>query len=88
MTQGKRFPLSLASLGERAKTSGVATPQTATRNRAQTSARQAAPAAEPARPMSMVSDAVRSAMVTRIARQGVRDEKVLAAMSEIGRAHV
>lgn len=85
MTQGKRFPLSLASLGERAKTGGVATPQTATRNRAQTSARQPAPGAEPARPMSMVSDAVRSAMVTRIARQGVRDEKVLAAMSVVPR---
>lgn len=38
-----------------------------------------------ARPDMMVSDAVRRAMVARIARQGVRDAKVLAAMQAIPR---
>jgi protein-L-isoaspartate(D-aspartate) O-methyltransferase len=90
MSSGKRFPLSLASLNERAERARpgeVATPQTATRNRAQTSGQHARPPAEAgaARPMSMVSDAVRSAMVARIVKQGVKDERVLAAMGTVPR---
>jgi protein-L-isoaspartate(D-aspartate) O-methyltransferase len=85
MSNGKRFPLSLSSLGERGKAAGVATPQTATRNVAQTTEQRSRSDANSARPMSMVSDAVRSAMVGRIARQGVRDEKVLAAMGAVPR---
>jgi len=38
-----------------------------------------------ARPEPMVSDAVRSAMVARVAKQGVKDAKVLAAMSAVPR---
>ena len=85
MSEGKRFPLSLASLGRGLKSDTVATPQTATRNVALGTEQRARPAAEQSRPMSMVSDAVRSAMVGRIARLGVRDDKVLAAMSAIPR---
>ena len=85
MTEAKRFPLSLASLGRGVKSDVVATPQTATRNVALGTEQRARPASEQPRQMSMVSDAVRSAMVGRIARQGVRDEKVLAAMSAIPR---
>jgi protein-L-isoaspartate(D-aspartate) O-methyltransferase len=85
MSNGKRFPLSLSSLGERGKAAGVATPQTATRNVAQTTEQRSRSDTNGARPMSMVSDAVRSAMVGRIARQGVRDEKVLAAMGAVPR---
>jgi protein-L-isoaspartate(D-aspartate) O-methyltransferase len=85
MSNGKRFPLSLSSLGERGKAAGVATPQTATRNVAQTTEQRSRSDANGTRPMSMVSDAVRSAMVGRIARQGVRDEKVLAAMGGVPR---
>jgi protein-L-isoaspartate(D-aspartate) O-methyltransferase len=81
----KRFPLSQSSLGERGKAAGVATPQTATRNVAETTEQRSRPDANSARPMSMVSDAVRSAMVSRIARQGVRDEKVLDAMGAVPR---
>ncbi|MEC4721438.1 protein-L-isoaspartate(D-aspartate) O-methyltransferase [Noviherbaspirillum sp. CPCC 100848] len=38
-----------------------------------------------ARPEPMVSDAVRSAMVARVAKQGVKDAKVLAAMAAVPR---
>lgn len=41
--------------------------------------------AAPARPEAMVSDAVRSAMVARVAKQGVKDAKVLAAMAAVPR---
>jgi len=85
MSGGKRFPLSLSSLGERGNAAGVATPQTATRNVAETTEQRTRSGADGARPMSMVSDAVRSAMVARIARQGVQDEKVLAAMGAVPR---
>ena len=85
MSQEKRFPLSLASLGRGARTDTVATPQTATRNVALGTEQRARPAPEQARSMSMVSDAVRAAMVGRIAKLGVRDEKVLAAMAAIPR---
>lgn len=86
----------------------VVTPQTATRNAAQsvgqaakmTAARVPAPmpvgksAARTAlptpmaisdRPSPLVSEAVRNAMVARVAKQGVRDEKVLAAMAAVPR---
>lgn len=77
----------------------VATPQTATQNAAQNGTRtshsadaQSKPVARVPqsisnlpRPMPLVSDAVRSAMVARVARQGVRDAKVLAAMEAVPR---
>ncbi|RJF98735.1 protein-L-isoaspartate(D-aspartate) O-methyltransferase [Noviherbaspirillum saxi] len=77
----------------------VATPQTATQNAArhiqrgafssdsQTS-QSARPAAQPLqanRPTPLVSDAVRMAMVARVAKQGVKDAKVLAAMEAVPR---
>ena len=105
--KAKQFPLSLASLGDKASrtsqsnqvfTKTTATPQTATQNAAQygsralpqspsrplTSQGSLAPA-ETERPKLMVSDAVRKAMVVRIAKQGVKDPKVLAAMETIPR---
>lgn len=77
----------------------VATPQTATQNAAQNVIRPAAatdsrarPAARteslpPASPRStiLVSDAVRKAMVVRVAKQGVRDSTVLAALEAVPR---
>jgi protein-L-isoaspartate(D-aspartate) O-methyltransferase len=86
----------------------VVTPQTATRNAAQSLVRQGAQmtaARVPApslgkpttrnalpvpmttldRPSPLVSEAVRNAMVARVAKQGVRDEKVLAAMAAVPR---
>ncbi|NEX62609.1 protein-L-isoaspartate(D-aspartate) O-methyltransferase [Noviherbaspirillum galbum] len=39
----------------------------------------------PARPAALVSDAVRSAMVARVAKQGVRDARVLAALESVPR---
>jgi protein-L-isoaspartate(D-aspartate) O-methyltransferase len=50
-------------------------------------ARRVLPAAMAAsnRPSPLVSDAVRKAMVTRVAKQGVRDEKVLAALEAVPR---
>ena len=97
----KRFPLPLSSVVENSskqtsRTAAplikVATPQTATRNAAQnltrtSSAEPKAPArmAEVPRQTSMVSDAVRMAMVARVAKQGVKDAKVLAAMEAVPR---
>ena len=80
-------------------TNKVATPQTATQNAAQNAARpprlaesqsQVLTRATPAplsvpRPTPLVSDAIRRAMVTRVARQGVKDAKVLAAMEAVPR---
>jgi len=74
----------------------TATPQTATRNAALDLARgsreklppKTAPAAAVlsiARPAPLVSDAVRKAMVNRVAQQGVRDTTVLAAMEAVPR---
>jgi protein-L-isoaspartate(D-aspartate) O-methyltransferase len=79
--------------------SKTATPQTATKNAAEEGLRSASRIRPrvvdihrttptpftPERSMSMVSDAVRKAMVSRIARQGVRDAKVLAAMETVPR---
>jgi protein-L-isoaspartate(D-aspartate) O-methyltransferase len=75
----------------------VATPQTATQNAAQNMNRTT-PAAgpqttttvrptppNPARPAALVSDAIRVAMVGRVAKQGVKDAKVLAAMEAVPR---
>lgn len=111
--KSSRFPLSLASLGQKntgkaaspKTTARTATPQTATRNAASDLSRQAAqsanrdaastqraashsshtPAAGGGRAAPMVSDAVRKAMVARIAQLGVRDPKVLAAMEAVPR---
>jgi protein-L-isoaspartate(D-aspartate) O-methyltransferase len=76
----------------------VATPQTATLNASQHIKRAAVPAypvgAPPrkvAAPVSaersapLVSDAIRKAMTARVARQGVKDAKVLAAMEAVPR---
>jgi protein-L-isoaspartate(D-aspartate) O-methyltransferase len=77
----------------------TATPQTATQNAAQNNARilpqrstNATPigrtssgSSETDRPLPMVSEAVRKAMVIRIAKQGVKDAKVLAAMEAVPR---
>ena len=76
----------------------VATPQTATQNAAQNVARtsrmteQFKPAGLPEpmpstvqRQIPLVSDAVRMAMVSRIAKQGIADTKVLAAMEAVPR---
>lgn len=79
--------------------SKIATPQTATQNAARDLSRlasqalaQGAPgaraalspmASEQARPL--VSEAVRAAMVARVAKQGVKDAKVLAAMEAVPR---
>ena len=74
----------------------IATPQTATRNAALDLARAAKPkssaksvsmaqAAPVLRPAPLVSDAVRKAMVARVAQQGVRDAGVLAAMEAVPR---
>jgi len=78
--------------------SKVATPQTATQNAAQHGTksrssremRGAEPAASQvpstsARPLPLVSDAIRMAMVARVAKQGVKDSKVLAAMEAVPR---
>ena len=106
--RGKRFPLSLASLGDKGQRAtpapgraGVATPQTATQNAA-----RSLPAARPsaltragqperraidsggftaARQSPLVSESVRRAMVMRVAKQGVTDAKVLAAMEAVQR---
>jgi protein-L-isoaspartate(D-aspartate) O-methyltransferase len=77
----------------------VATPQTATKNAAQNSMRPASPVTSPGnpparsaptptvspRPTPLVSNAVRAAMVARVAKQGVKDAKVLAAMEAVPR---
>lgn len=98
--QEKRFPLPLSFVVDKASkgtslSPRIATPQTATQNAARhvTRTPQAAdptirsvpaPAATPfASPL--VSDAVRNAMVARIAKQGVRNAKVLAAMEAVPR---
>ncbi|MBC7499818.1 MAG: protein-L-isoaspartate(D-aspartate) O-methyltransferase [Herminiimonas sp.] len=79
-------------------TTKTATPQTATQNAAQYVPRVVVAAAlqarangrailppSPDRPTPLVSDAVRRSMVSRIARQGVRDTRVLAAMEAVPR---
>ena len=91
----KRFPLSLAALGSRSARAiedrntarrAVATPQTATRNAASHGKHEMlAVPANLNRATPMVSPAVRRAMVERIARQGVKDAKVLAAMDAVPR---
>lgn len=77
----------------------VATPQTATQNAAQNMARLSQTAEKPARPSAraaqpivtaprptpLISDAVRAAMVARVAKQGVKDAKVLAALDAVPR---
>ena len=74
-------------------TKSVATPQTATQNAArhvkampkfETGTRNA-PSAINERPTPLISDAVRQAMVARIAKAGVQDAKVLAAMQAVPR---
>jgi protein-L-isoaspartate(D-aspartate) O-methyltransferase len=85
--------------GRSSSTIKVATPQTATQNAAQNVARTSQVAelqikstmrtspttSNSLRPMPLVSDAVRMAMVARVAKQGVKDAKVLAAMEAVPR---
>lgn len=100
MTQkGKRFPLTLSSIAEKSSRTPVrlATPQTATRNAAQHLAHRAtaapvkssgaapSPAPVQASALPMVSEAIRAAMVDRVAKQGVKDTKVLSAMAVVPR---
>jgi protein-L-isoaspartate(D-aspartate) O-methyltransferase len=96
----RRFPLSLSSVVEATSrasqpaphaTRKVATPQTATKNAAQNSTRASAVLEAQLKtitanaPSVLVSNAVRTAMVGRVAKQGVRDSKVLAAMEAVPR---
>lgn len=107
--KSKQFPLSMASIGDKASRAAAhntkpvsmqrtATPQTATQNAAQSLARtlpqplsritpvaKAIGSLQSDRPSPMVSDAVRKAMVARVAKQGVKDAKVLAAMEAVPR---
>jgi protein-L-isoaspartate(D-aspartate) O-methyltransferase len=118
---GKRFPLSLAELGDRSSRKAPAepvggrarTPQTATRNAAGNHASDGSerfprgpvtagpasgnagsaggkraspvPAFQADRQAPVVSDGIRRAMVERLAQQGIRDTKVLAAMQAVPR---
>lgn len=77
----------------------VATPQTATQNVTKNVTRTSQTAESPVKPIArimpisdgithaapLISDAVRSAMVVRVAKQGVKDAKVLAAMEAVPR---
>src|SRR5450830_360020 len=79
--------------GQSLAQSRVATPQTATQNAAQSAGRgvqgheraQVSAAALPSRQNPLVSEAVRRAMVARIAKQGVKDQVVLDAMQAVPR---
>jgi protein-L-isoaspartate(D-aspartate) O-methyltransferase len=96
----RNFPLSLSAVVDKSvkKASSfsparVATPQTATQNAAQSAAQSAArgaahPAAQapaPPRQNPLVSEAVRRAMVARVAKLGVKDAQVLGAMETVPR---
>lgn len=98
--KGKRFPLTLSSVVDKPVRGNtghvaprVATPQTATRNAAGHVPPVVRPAelqerrasALPQRQQPLVSDSVRRAMVTRLAAQGIKDTKVLAAMEAVQR---
>ena len=89
---------STQTIGDRnAARRSVATPQTATRNAARHGEQERAPVAaatraapqriesDPSRATPLVSPAVRRAMVERIARRGVQDRRVLAAMESVPR---
>jgi protein-L-isoaspartate(D-aspartate) O-methyltransferase len=83
----RRFPLSLASVvrGTDSSRPGPKASQTAARNASANGARTGAGPSAAVGSSSMVSQAVRAAMVARVAQQGVRDTKVLAAMQTIAR---
>ena len=90
----KRFPLPLSSVVDKPGPAGRprATPQTATQNAVQhvirvkeRAALPVTPTNAPQRSDALVSDAVRRAMVMRVAKQGVKDEKVLDAMQAVPR---
>ena len=96
--KGKRFPLSLSSLADKSSRqpplkpgSRVATPQTATQNAASHQRPGVPPPNErranfdAERQAPVVSDSVRHAMVTRLARQGIGDQTVLHAMATVQR---
>jgi protein-L-isoaspartate(D-aspartate) O-methyltransferase len=97
--KAKRFPLQLSSVVELPSRTGrsgstaagkVATPQTATQNAARKGGRLLQQSVERMpvegeRLTPLVSDAVRKAMVARIAKQGVKDRKVLEAMDAVPR---
>jgi protein-L-isoaspartate(D-aspartate) O-methyltransferase len=77
----KRFPLPLSSVVERQ--SKTAAQQTPAARRTAAAQAAAAPTTESAIPL--VSEAVRKAMVTRLAKQGVKDAMVLGAMEAVQR---
>ena len=82
---------------QRSSPARTATPQTAVLNASQhvkrpatsarttDSARSSVPSLHASRSTSLVSDAVRKAMTARVAKQGVKDAKVLAAMEAVPR---
>lgn len=90
---------SRTAIGKSSSSIKIATPQTATQNAALDVTRLASKAATHARPAvssapktqaversrPLVSDSVRAAMVARVAKQGVKDAKVLAAMEAVPR---
>ncbi len=93
----KRFPLTLDSItgaGDRKKTTAMPqmrNPQTATQNVMRHTtpvpplSNSTRPAADRTANSSLVSDAVRKAMVQRLAQQGIYDTAVLAAMEAVPR---
>ncbi len=99
--RGKQFPLPLAAVVQDKTTrqsagSAIATPQTATRNaldhpkqktgwqpQSQARTAEAAPLLE--RDSVQSSEAIRRAMVARLARQGIADPQVLGAMEAVPR---
>ena len=89
-------PVGTSAQNVRTTPVNVATPQTATKNAAQHSTQLALvhelhsktttqSASTPTLQRPLVSDAIRTAMVTRVAKQGVKDAKVLAAMDAVPR---
>ena len=94
ITKEKRFPLTLSALGGQKKDSSAhsgtrsASTQTAMQNVHQSAVNKLAAqtaAVSGASAPAMVSDAVRRAMVQRVAQQGVKDTTVLAALQAIPR---
>lgn len=100
MTTSRQFPLPLSSLKKKSVSHVqphaerlVATPQTATQNLRQQATRSASAALPAALPPKMSSkawtsssfEAPRRAMVVRLAKQGIADEMVLAAMQAVPR---
>jgi protein-L-isoaspartate(D-aspartate) O-methyltransferase len=78
----KRFPLPLSSVVEKKSKTAQQTPAVARRTAMQEAVVSTGSAD---RAMPLVSEAVRKAMVARVAKQGVKDARVLAAMEAVQR---